>query len=88
MEHKLLYRTKGIRFRRQYEIPLGKADIKRQGKDLTIITYSKHWFCVHLKLRNNLPKKALMLKLVDLRSLKPLDTETIVTFLCLKRGVS
>ena len=76
-EHKLLYRTKGIVPEDLYSIPLGKADIKRQGKDLTILTYSNE--ALHsLEAAEILAKENIDIEVVDLRSLKPLDTETIV----------
>jgi acetoin:2,6-dichlorophenolindophenol oxidoreductase subunit beta len=76
-EHKLLYRTKGIVPEDLYSIPLGKADIKRPGKDLTILTYSNE--VLHsLEAAEILAKENIDIEVVDLRSLKPLDTETIV----------
>ncbi|MGD0707398.1 MAG: alpha-ketoacid dehydrogenase subunit beta [Anaerolineaceae bacterium] len=76
-EHKLLYRTKGIVPEDLYTIPLGKADIKRPGKDLTILTYSNE--VLHsLEAAEILAKENIDIEVVDLRSLKPLDTETIV----------
>ena len=41
MEQKLLYRTKGMVPQEMYRIPIGKADIKRSGSDVTIITYGR-----------------------------------------------
>ena len=41
IEHKGLYHIKGEVPEEEYLIPIGKADVKRQGKDVTIITYSK-----------------------------------------------
>jgi len=76
-EHKLLYRTKGIVPEDLYTIPLGKADVKRPGKDLTILTYSNE--VLHsLEAAEILAKEGIDIEVVDLRSLKPLDTETIV----------
>ena len=41
IEHKLLYSTKGPVPEEEYTIPIGKADVKREGKDLTIVSYSR-----------------------------------------------
>jgi pyruvate/2-oxoglutarate/acetoin dehydrogenase E1 component len=78
MEHKLLYRTKGEVPEDMYEIPLGKAKIIRPGKDLSIISYS-NMAIKSLEAAEILAKEGLDIDVVDLRSLKPLDTETIIT---------
>lgn len=77
IEHKLLYKTKGDVPEELYEIPLGKADIKREGKDLTIIATS---IMVHRSLQaaEELAKDGIDVEIVDPRTLRPLDTETIV----------
>lgn len=77
MEHKLLYRTKGLVEEDMYEVPFGKADVKREGKDLTIVAYS---IMVQraLEAAAELEKEGIEVEVVDLRSLKPLDEETII----------
>ena len=77
IEHKLLYKTKGDVPEDIYEIPLGKADIKREGKDLTIIATS---IMVQRSLgaAEELAKEGIDVEIVDPRTLRPLDTETIV----------
>jgi pyruvate dehydrogenase E1 component beta subunit len=77
MEHKLLYRTKGMVEEDIYEVPFGKADVKREGKDLTIVAYS---IMVQraLEAAAELEKEGVDVEVVDLRSLKPLDEETII----------
>lgn len=77
IEHKLLYKTKGDVPEDPYEIPLGKADIKREGKDLTIIATS---IMVQRSLQaaEELAKDGIDVEIVDPRTLRPLDTETIV----------
>jgi acetoin:2,6-dichlorophenolindophenol oxidoreductase subunit beta len=77
LEHKLLYRTKGIVSEESYTIPFGKADVKRQGKHLSIFAYS-HMVIKALEAASILEKEGIDVEVVDLRSLKPLDTETIV----------
>ena len=77
VEHKLLYKAKGPVPEEIYEIPLGKADIKRQGKDLTIIAYSI-MAQRSLQAAEELAKEGIDVEVVDPRTLRPLDTETIV----------
>ncbi len=77
IEHKLLYKTKGDVPEEPYEIPLGKADIKREGKDLTIVATS---IMVQRSLQaaEELAREGIDVEIVDPRTLRPLDTETIV----------
>lgn len=77
MEHKLLYRTKGPVPEELYTIPLGQAEVKRQGRDLTVLAYSI-MVPRALEAAEQLAQEGIELEVVDLRSLKPLDTETIV----------
>ncbi|MDL5040328.1 alpha-ketoacid dehydrogenase subunit beta [Heyndrickxia coagulans] len=78
LEHMKLYRS----FREEvpeeeYTIPLGKADVKREGKDISIIAYGA---MVHesLKAADELGKEGYSAEVVDLRTVSPLDVETIV----------
>jgi len=77
IEHKMLYGVKGPVPEQDYVIPLGVADIKRPGKDITLVTYSR---MVHrgLEAAEILTKEGIDVELVDLRSLKPLDLDTIL----------
>ena len=78
IEHKLLYGTKGPVPEEEYLIPLGKADIKRQGRDVTLVATSM--MVLHaLKAAETLSKEGIEAEVIDPRTLKPLDTETIVT---------
>ncbi len=77
IEHKLLYKTKGDVPEELYEIPLGKADIKRAGKDLTIIA-TGIMIQKSLAAAEELAKEGIDIEIVDPRTLRPLDTETIV----------
>lgn len=76
IEHKGLYQTKGEVPEEEYLIPLGKADIKRPGRDVTIITYSKTVLAA-LEAAGVLAEQGIEAEVVDLRSLVPLDFETI-----------
>ena len=78
IEHKMLYSVKGPVPEEDYIIPLGVADVKRAGKDVTIVTYSR---MVHraLEAAEALAKEGIDVEVIDLRTLKPLDLDTIVT---------
>ena len=60
-----------------YAIPLGQADVKREGRDLTIVAYSI-MVPRALEAAEELAKEGIEVEVVDPRTLKPLDTETIV----------
>jgi pyruvate/2-oxoglutarate/acetoin dehydrogenase E1 component len=77
MEHKLLYRTQGPVPEESYAIPLGQAQVRREGRDLTVLAYSIMVPRV-LEAAEQLAAEGIELEVVDLRSLKPLDKETIV----------
>lgn len=76
IEHKLLYATKGEVPEEEYLIPLGKADIKRSGKDVTILTYSRQVLFA-LQAAQELAEAGIDAEVIDLRTLVPLDWETI-----------
>jgi pyruvate dehydrogenase E1 component beta subunit len=77
IEHKLLYMTKGEVPEQEYLVPLGSADVKRSGDDVTLITYS-YMTLKCLEAAQLLEKEGISVEVVDLRSLKPLDKETIL----------
>ena len=77
MEHKLLYRTRGPVPEEPYAIPLGQAQVRREGRDLTVLAYSI-MVPRALEAAEQLAAEGIELEVVDLRSLKPLDKETIV----------
>jgi len=78
IEHKMLYGVQGPVPTEDYTIPLGVADVKREGRDVTVITYSR---MVHraLEAAEQLAAEGISVEVIDLRSLKPLDMETVVT---------
>ena len=61
-----------------YTIPLGKADIKREGSDVTIVAIENK-FIQQLAAAEQLAKKGLEVEVIDPRSLSPLDEETILS---------
>jgi len=76
-EHKKLYGIKGPVPEEPYTIPLGKADVKKQGKDVTVVAVA--WM-VHEALRaaEKLEKEGISVEVIDPRTLVPLDKETIL----------
>ncbi|PZO36552.1 MAG: alpha-ketoacid dehydrogenase subunit beta [Pseudanabaena frigida] len=79
-EHVLLYNLKEDIPDEEYLLPLDKAEIVREGSDVTILTYSRMRYHV-LKAVETLVAKGYDPEVIDLISLKPLDMETIVTSL-------
>jgi pyruvate/2-oxoglutarate/acetoin dehydrogenase E1 component/TPP-dependent pyruvate/acetoin dehydrogenase alpha subunit len=77
IEHKMLYKEKGFVPEEEYIIPFGVADIKRSGKDITLVTYSRMVYR-SLEAAEILAKDGLDVEVIDLRTLKPLDIDTIV----------
>ena len=77
IEHKLLYMNKGEVPGGEYIIPLGQADIKRTGTDLTIIAWSGMVPKV-MQAAEILAKEGISAEVVDPRSLVPLDKMTII----------
>jgi pyruvate dehydrogenase E1 component beta subunit len=76
LEHKLLYAQKGEVPEEEYLLPFGKADIKRSGSDVTIIAYSRQVLFA-LAAAEELAKQGVDAEVIDLRTLVPLDWETI-----------
>jgi len=76
LEAELMYSWKGEVPEDEYLIPFGKADIKREGSDVTIVTFSKPLKVVE-ESAETLEKDGISVEIVDLRSLKPLDEETV-----------
>jgi len=76
-EHKLLYQTIQEVPDSYYEIPLGTGDVKREGKDLTLVATS---FMVHksLKVAEKLEKEGISIEVIDPRTIKPLDIDLII----------
>ncbi len=77
IEHKMLYKEKGFVPEEEYIIPFGVADIKRPGKDVTLVTYSRMVFR-SLEAAETLAGEGIDVEVIDLRTLKPLDINTIV----------
>lgn len=79
LEHMKLYRSfRGEVPEEDYAIELGKADVKREGKDVTLIAYGA---MVHtcLKAAEELEEKGVSAEVIDLRTVSPIDIDTILT---------
>ncbi|MBU6359455.1 MAG: alpha-ketoacid dehydrogenase subunit beta [Chloroflexota bacterium] len=76
IEHKLLYNTKGNVPEQLAPIPFGVADVKRTGKDVTLISYSRT--VLHaLEAAETLAQAGIDVEVIDLRTIHPLDMDTI-----------
>ena len=75
-EHALLYRLRGEVPDEHYTIPFGAADVKRRGADVTLVAYSR---MVHVALdaAQLLAQRGVEAEVIDLRTLRPLDMETV-----------
>jgi pyruvate dehydrogenase E1 component beta subunit len=77
IEHKLLYMTTGPVGDDDYVIELGKADVKRPGKDVTLIAWS-NMVPRSLSAVEKLAEQGIDVEVIDLRTLVPMDTEAIL----------
>jgi pyruvate dehydrogenase E1 component beta subunit len=78
IENLALYNTKGeVPEDSDYTVPIGVAEVKKEGTDLTIVSYSR-MTVVALDMARRMEEKGVSIEVVDLRSLRPLDRETIV----------
>jgi pyruvate dehydrogenase E1 component beta subunit len=78
LEHELLYNSKGeVSEDPEFLIPFGRAEVKKAGKDVTIVAYSRMTILA-LAAAEELEKEGIACEVVDLRSLNPLDTATFV----------
>ncbi len=76
VEHKMLYNVKGPVPEEEYLLPIGRADVKRPGKDATVITYSRMLYPT-LEAAKRLAEEGVEIEVIDPRTLLPLDMETI-----------
>ena len=77
MESEVMYGEKGEVPEEEYIIPIGKADIKRAGKDVTIVSFNK-MMKVALGAAEELAKEGIEAEVIDLRTIRPLDWFTIL----------
>jgi len=77
VEHKAIYGTKGPVPEEEYTIPLGVADIKRSGKDVTVVAYSRGLLRA-IEAAEQLADDGIDVEVIDPRTLKPFDIECVV----------
>lgn len=77
MESEVMYSDMGAVPEETYYLPIGKADIKRAGTDVTIVSFNK-MMKVALKAAEELEKEGISAEVIDLRTIRPLDIATIV----------
>jgi len=77
IEHKLLYNTKGEVPENDYVTPIGRADVKRVGRDITIVSYSR-MLLLALEAAETLSRQGIEAEVIDLRTIEPLDMATIL----------
>jgi len=77
LEHKLLYNTKGEVPQGEYTVPIGKAEVKRDGRDITIVAYSRSLLFA-LEAAETLSQRGIEAEVIDLRTIEPLDMETVL----------
>lgn len=77
MESESAYGEVGDVPEEEYFVPIGKADVKRAGTDVTIVSYNK-MMKVALAAADELAKESISAEVIDLRTIRPLDWQTIV----------
>jgi pyruvate dehydrogenase E1 component beta subunit len=77
MESELMYGEKGEVPEEEYYIPIGKADVKKEGKDVTIVSFNK-MMKVAFGAAAELEKEGVSAEIIDLRSIRPLDWMTVL----------
>jgi len=78
IEHKQLYLTEGNVPDEEFTIPIGEADIKREGSDVTLVTYS-FMTLESLRAAEQLAREGIDVEVIDLRTLVPMDMECILS---------
>lgn len=76
LENKLMYAKKGEVPEEEYTIPIGKADVKRPGNDVTVLTWSRQVYFA-LEAAEQLAAEGIDAEIIDLRSLVPMDWDCI-----------
>lgn len=77
VEHATLYQVRGEVPEGDFIIPIGKSKIQREGKHVTLVTYSK-MLEISTKAADQLSKEGIEVEIVDLRSLRPIDMEPVL----------
>src|SRR5690606_11465136 len=77
IEHATLYQTRDEVPEDDYTIPIGKSRVHREGRDVTIVTYSK-MLEISSKAADQLAKDGIEAEVIDLRTLRPLDMDPVL----------
>jgi pyruvate dehydrogenase E1 component beta subunit len=78
MESELMYGDKGLVPDGEYLTPIGKANVVKEGKDVTIVTFGKMLSRVVMPAVTELEKMGINAEVIDLRTVKPIDYETVI----------
>src|SRR6266480_711600 len=78
LEGEMLYNTKGEVPEGEHVVPIGVAELKREGDHCSVITHGK-MVLVAMKVADDLAKEGINIDVVDLRSVRPIDVEAIAT---------
>jgi pyruvate dehydrogenase E1 component beta subunit len=77
IEHSTMYQERGdVPADKDFTLPIGKSDVKRPGKDVTIVTYSK-MLQISMRAAKQLEAEGIDAEVIDLRSLRPLDLDPV-----------
>jgi pyruvate dehydrogenase E1 component beta subunit len=78
IEHATLYQLRGeVPEDEDYTVPIGKSDVKREGKDVTIVSYAQG-LQIALEAAEKLSKEGIEAEVIDLRTLRPLDIDPVI----------
>lgn len=77
IEHALIYGAKGEVPEEEYLIPIGKSVVRRPGKDVTVVSYSR-MAMLAMEAANDLAAEGIDVEVIDLRTLRPLDMEPVI----------
>ena len=77
MESELMYADKGVVPEEEYLLPIGVADVKREGSDVTVVSFGK-MMKVAFAAADEMAKQGVSVEVIDLRSVRPIDFATVV----------
>ncbi|HUZ02971.1 MAG TPA: alpha-ketoacid dehydrogenase subunit beta [Thermomicrobiaceae bacterium] len=77
IEHSLIYRNRGEVPEGEYTLPLEGAEVRREGKDVTLVSWSRGYYLA-LGAAEDLAKQGIEAEVIDMRVLRPLDIDTVV----------
>lgn len=77
LESEVMYGQKGEVPEEEYTIPIGKGDVKREGNDVTVVTWSKMYYVVK-EAADRLQEEDIDVEIIDPRTIRPLDEDLII----------